>query len=99
MKDDNLSDVQKELNPVNCPHGIAMDIYCKECVKYRIKYDDSFPKDGAKIASANVGTKYINSQHSRQGNTYATEIWNAAIEAAINLVGPEDKENLKGLKK
>jgi len=21
----------KEVNPVNCPHGVAMDIYCKEC--------------------------------------------------------------------
>ena len=30
--------------------------------------------------------KYINKNRSRQDNTYAAEIWNAAIEAAANKV-------------
>lgn len=38
------------------------------------------------VDNYNVGTKYINSKKSRQDNTYATEIWNSAIEAAAEYL-------------
>jgi hypothetical protein len=90
MKDDSLSDVQKETiaklavklwkdenerleqmerNPVNCPHGIAMDIYCEKCehpqqTKYNIT-DEQFKN-------------FINATDS----TIVKRVWNMAIEEA-----------------
>lgn len=83
MKDDSLNDVQKELNPVNCPHGIAMDIYCSDCA-----YDDSFAKDGAIIGNVGMFDKMEqqNKLASKNLNVYEKEIWNAAIEAAAEYL-------------
>lgn len=41
-----------------------------------------------------VGSKYINPNRSRQDNTHATEIWNAAIEEAAKLI--EEKFDFLG---
>ena len=63
------------MSEANCPHGIAMDIYCEQCEKreryVNITYDDSFAKEAAKFGS--VG---------KQESVLNKEIWNAAIEAA-----------------
>lgn len=94
MKDDSLSDVQKlNMSEANCPHGIAMDIYCEKCepVSVGITYNERLIQEMSKERISQFAEQSV----------IAREVWNAAIEAAMKCVSanPECLWMLKDLKK
>lgn len=71
--DDNLK-VPLDMSKANCPHGIAMDIYCKKC------YFENLKASSPSIVDEQI--IYGGRRNSGKMSVWDKSVWNAAIEAA-----------------